>query len=215
MSDLKPITFYSHAGGPNPPKVQFVLEELGIPYERIVVSDPKADWYVKLNPNGRLPTIIDPNNKDFTLWESGAILEYLVETYDKEGKLNGATPEDKWHIKQYVHFQMSGQGPYYGQAAWFHFFHPEDIPSAKTRYEEQAVRVLSVLETILKDKEYLVGGKVTYADLAFVSWNNVLFGDNFKVNLKEKYDVINKYPSFWAWHQRLLARDSVKKVFSQ
>lgn len=118
------------------------------------------DWFFEINPNGRLPAIVDPNNNDLTLWESGAILEYIVETYDKENKLNPTDPADKWHLKQYLHFQMSGQGPYYGQFIWFSVYHPEDVPSAKTRYENEIVRVVGVLDTILKGKEYLVGGRV-------------------------------------------------------
>lgn len=95
-------------GGPNPYKVIIVMEELGIPYEAMVVKDPKEPWFTAINPNGRLPAIVDPNN-GITLWESGAIVEYLVETYDKEGKLNVEDVAGKWHLKQYLHFQMSGQ----------------------------------------------------------------------------------------------------------
>jgi glutathione S-transferase len=159
MSELKPIKLYGHSAGPNPYKVQFVLEELNIPYELELVSNPKEEWFVKINPNGRVPAIIDPNT-DLTLWESGAIVEYLVETYDKEGKLKGETVNDNWLIKQYLHFQMSGQGPYYGQAVWFHKFHPEDVQTAKERYEEQIARVLEVLNNILEGKKYLVGEKL-------------------------------------------------------
>ena len=118
------------------------------------------DWYFKLSPNGRLPTIVDPNNNDLVLWESGAILEYLVDTYDKENKLNVTDFADKWHLKQYLHFQMSGQGPYFGQFVWFSVYHQENFPSAKERYEKEIVRVIGVLNDILKGKEYLVGGKV-------------------------------------------------------
>jgi glutathione S-transferase len=90
-------------------KVQFVLEELNLPYKAIVVPNPKDESFLKINPNGRLPAIIDHNAEDLTIWESGAILEYIVETYDKENKLNATTTADKWHLKQYLHFQMSGQ----------------------------------------------------------------------------------------------------------
>jgi glutathione S-transferase len=96
------------AGGPNPIKVLIVLEALQIPYEKVIVQNPKEDWLVKINPNGRIPVIVDPNT-DITIWESGAILEYLVETYDKEGKLTVTDAKDKWLLKQYLHFQMSGQ----------------------------------------------------------------------------------------------------------
>lgn len=118
----------------------------------------KKPEYLKINPNGRTPTIEDPNT-GITLWESGAILEYLVETYDKDHKISIPTSPEKYHIKQYLHFQMSGQGPYFGQTTWFRKFHPEDVPSAKKRYDEQLVRVVEVLDGILKGKTYLVGEK--------------------------------------------------------
>ena len=123
------------------------------------IPNPKDESFLKINPNGRLPAIIDPNT-DLTLWESGAIVEYLVDTYDKDNKLKVTDAKEKWYLKQYLHFQMSGQGPYWGQAVFFHKYHPEDVPSAKERYEQQTVRVIEVLDEILKGKEYLVGGRV-------------------------------------------------------
>lgn len=108
MAALKPITLYGHSAGANPYKVLIVLHELGLPFETIPLSNPKEEWFAKINPNGRVPAIVDPNT-DLTLWESGAIVEYLVDTYDKEGKLKGETTNDNWLIKQYLHFQMSGQ----------------------------------------------------------------------------------------------------------
>ncbi|KJZ77926.1 hypothetical protein HIM_02563 [Hirsutella minnesotensis 3608] len=211
MSSLKPITVWTHGQGPNPFKVLIALEELGIPYEAVPVSDPKAASFTAINPNGRLPAIKDPNDDDFVLWESGAILEYLVETYDGAGKLTLPSAADKWRLKQYLHFQMSGQGPYFGQAVWFRKYHKEDVPSAKQRYEEQTVRVFGVLDDVLKDKTYLVGEKFTYADLAFIPWNRVMQG--FLTDVWENNDVKNKYPHFAAWHERLMERPSVKKAY--
>lgn len=86
-----------------------VLEELGIPYKIEPVESPKDESFVKINPNGRLPAIKDPNANDLILWESGAIVEYLVDTYDKEGKLTFKDGPEKWYLKQYLNFQMSGQ----------------------------------------------------------------------------------------------------------
>lgn len=120
----------------------------------------KEEPFTKLNPNGRVPVIEDPNT-GITLWESGAIIEYLIDTYDKEGKIShGSKAFPEFYLeKQYLHFQMSGQGPYYGQYAWFSVFHPEKVESAVKRYEEQTLRVVGVLDKILADKEYLVGNK--------------------------------------------------------
>lgn len=146
---------------------------------QIDIENPKDEEFRKINPNGRLPAIVDPNNDNLTLWESGAIAEYLVETYDKENKINATSAADKWHLKQFLHFQMSGQvstqhslamsstivadstqGPYYGQGVWFHKFHAEDVPSAKKRYLEQIDRVWSVLDDLLQGKQYLLGNKL-------------------------------------------------------
>ncbi|KAH7268149.1 hypothetical protein MRS44_011566 [Fusarium solani] len=215
MAALKPLTVYVHSAGPNPFKVTIVLEELGIPYDKIVVDNPKQDWFLALNPNGRVPALTDPNNDNFTIWESGAIVEYLVELYDKQGKLTVEDSRGKWALRQYLHFQMSGQGPYFGQAVWFHRC-PDDIPIAKQRYIGQTVRVFEVLETILKGREYLVGDKCTYADLSFVPWNRVaLYAPFFNEVLWEQYKVEEKFPNFLAWHQRLSARPAVKKAYSE
>ncbi|KAG6354956.1 hypothetical protein INS49_004037 [Diaporthe citri] len=149
MPAIEPITVYVLGGGPNPFKVLITLEELGIPYGKVEVEDVKSAGFLKLNPNGRTPVIVDPNNDNFTLWESGAIIEYLVETYDALGAL---TLEDRE--------QMAAPTT-------------EDIPTANSRYIEQIVRVFGVLDGILKDREFLVGDKLTYADLSFIPWNRV------------------------------------------
>lgn len=211
MSGLKPITVWVHAQGPNPKKVLILLEELGIPYESIVVENPKEASYLAINPNGRLPTIKDPNNKDLILWESGAIIEYIVDTYDKQQKLSLTSFPEKWQLKQYLHFQMSGQGPYFGQAVWFRKYHPEDVPSAKKRYDDQTLRVFEVLNSILEGKTYLVGEKFTYADLAFIPWTEIIKG--FVSEIWNNNDIEKKYPNFAAWHKRIAERPSVKKVY--
>ena len=111
---LKPIRLYGLGRTANPLKVGIILEELGLPYEpvSVAISDVKKPEYTAINPNGRLPSIHDPNT-GITLWESGAIIEYLIETYDKNRQLSFAseTPEF-WHARQWLHFQVSGQGPY-------------------------------------------------------------------------------------------------------
>lgn len=129
------------------------------PQQSLVAHDAvKKEPYISVNPNGRTPAIQDPNT-GLTLWESGAILEYLVETYDKNHAISFDSFPEKYLCKQYLHFQVSGQGPYFGQTVWFRKFHPEDLPSAKKRYDEQMVRVVEVLDNILKGKTYLVGDK--------------------------------------------------------
>ncbi|KAG9259228.1 glutathione S-transferase [Emericellopsis atlantica] len=215
-ASIKPFKLYVFPHGPNPKKVAILLEELGLPYESILIENPKEESYLKINPNGLLPTLVDPNVEDFTIWESGAIAEYLVSTYDQEGKLDGRTKAEKWHAKQYLHFQMSGQGPYFFEAAWFYYYAPEDVPFAKARYVEQTVRIFEVLNKILEGKKWLVGEKLTYADLGFVPWNKVLvdlpLGEK---TLSQEYDLKNKYPNVYNWIERLNELESVKKVYSQ
>jgi glutathione S-transferase len=124
------------------------------------MGDLKKPPFEKINPNGRVPAIEDPNT-GITLWESGAIIEYLIDTYDKSNSLTYTKAPEKYFVKQWLHFQMSGQGPYFGQAAWFEKFHPEKIASARDRYKDQIKRVFQVIDKHLKAAGtlYLVGDK--------------------------------------------------------
>jgi glutathione S-transferase len=154
-----------------------------------------------------VPAIQDPNT-NLTLWESGAIIEYLIDQYDTGNIISHSTFPEKYHAKQWLHFQMSGQGPYFGQAAWFSHFHPEKVPSAITRYRNEIKRVTMVLDKVLGDREYLVGDKCTYADLAFVTWYDAApycFAD-------EEVDLAKEFPNYGAWMGRLLARPSVQRM---
>jgi len=220
FSNLKPIKVWGK-GGPNPPKVAILLEELGLPYEAIPVplSDVKKPEYLAINPNGRLPSIYDPNT-DLTLWESGAIVEYLIEKYDPNHKFSfpPGSPET-YHAKQYLFFQVSGQGPYYGQAAWFKNFHPEKLPSAIDRYVAEINRVTGVLEKVLSDQAkalptddgpWLVGGKYSFADIAFISWQTVIL----KIHTPDEYNPEN-YPHVKAWIDKILERPAVQAGLGQ
>ncbi|KAH9921024.1 thioredoxin-like protein [Fomitopsis serialis] len=199
MSHGKQFTLYTHKGGPNGWKVAFVLSELGLTYESVYLDfnkgEQKAPEYTQYNPNGRIPTLIDHKNNDFTIWESNAIIVYLAEKYDTAHRISAATPEDKIKQLQWLFFQASGQGPYFGQAIWFKVYHQEKVPSAIERYQKETVRVISVLDGVLKKQEWLVGDKVSVADISFVSWNNAAFGmvlvDFLEANIE------HDYPSFW------------------
>jgi len=205
----QPIILYSHASGPNPWKVAIILEELGLKYETKFLEFPhgvKGKEFTAKNPNGRVPCIEDPNT-GITLWESGAIIEYLIENYDKSGKLTYSSFPEKYHLKQWLYFQVSGQGPYFGQAAWFNNFHPEKLPSAIERYGKEIDRVTMVLNNALEGKEYLVGDKCTYADLSFVTW--AAFAPVAAGPHKIDWEA---YPNYKAWLDRLNSRPAVKKV---
>ncbi|KAI1787129.1 glutathione S-transferase C-terminal-like protein [Ganoderma leucocontextum] len=217
MSHGKQFTLYTHLGGPNGWKVAIVLEELGLTYESVFLDFGKGEQkearHTDLNPNGRIPTLVDHHNGDFTLWESDAILLYLANKYDAEKRLTVTDEKDKYSIVQWLFFQASGQGPYFGQAFWFMNYHPEKIASAIERYQKETLRVLSVLDGVLAKPEsngWLVGGKPTIADLSFITWNNTALN----ATVKDYADVEKEYPAFYAWHQKLSAREAVKKTLA-
>ncbi|KAK1772086.1 glutathione S-transferase [Phialemonium atrogriseum] len=220
-SPIKPIKVWGKTG-PNPPKVSIVLEELGVPYETVPIqlADVKKPEFTSINPNGRVPAIYDPNT-DITLWESGAIVEYLIEKYDTKRQLSFAqgTPE-YYHAKQWLYFQSTGQGPYFGQAAWFIRYHPEQLPSAVERYAKEVNRVSGVLDGYLAQQKeefgaggegpWLVGNKLSYADLAFVPWQRAIG----TILAKDQYDE-DSFPHLKEWLGKLKSRQSVKKVFDE
>ncbi|MBW0495363.1 hypothetical protein O181_035078 [Austropuccinia psidii MF-1] len=191
--------------------VAYLLEELGLTYESIYFDfqkgEHKAESYTKYNPNGRIPTIIDHKNNDFVLWESNAILEYIAYTYDKDHKFVVKDPLEKYKQLQWLFFQASGQGPYFGQAFWFATHHPEKIPSAIERYMNETKRVLGVLESVLSKQEWLVGNKYTIADLSFVPWNNAAFHAIVKDS-----DIAKTYPGVDKWMKKISERPAIKKV---
>ncbi|KAI5474391.1 glycosylphosphatidylinositol transamidase [Pseudohyphozyma bogoriensis] len=210
-----PFTLYSHAGGPNGWKVAFVLRALGLTYETKFLDfaggENKGEAYTKINPNGRIPALIDHENDDFTVWESGACLLYLVDHYDKEKKFTVTDPKEKAILDQWLFFQASGQGPYFGQAYHFSKSAPEKIPYAITRYENEVDRVLKVLDSVLSKTEWLVGGKVTIADISFVQWNIYAFA----ILLPEGKVPEKDYPHAWAWHQKLVDLPFIKEVSAE
>ncbi|KAI0701457.1 glutathione S-transferase C-terminal-like protein [Cerioporus squamosus] len=217
MSHGKQFTLYMHTTGPNGWKVAFVLEELGLTYEPIYLNfqkgEQKAPAFTQYNPNGRIPAIIDHQNGDFVLWESCAILLYLVDKYDTEKRLTVTDDKAKYTLTQWLFFQASGQGPYFGQAFWFMKYHSEKIPSAIERYQKETLRVFGVLDGVLAKSPsgYLVGDKVTIADLAFVSWNRAAV-EGIAAAM-DGVDVEKQFPAFYAWYKKIRARAAVKKVF--
>ncbi|CRG90537.1 hypothetical protein PISL3812_07581 [Talaromyces islandicus] len=209
---IKPIKIYGGYFGPNPHKTCIILSELELPYETefIDFSDLKTPSYESINPNGRLPAIYDPNT-DITLWESGAIIEYLIETYDQNHRLSFAPGTKEWHhTRQWLYYQVSGQGPYYGQAVWFKRYHEDHIDSAIQRYVNEMKRVSKVLDRWLEHREWLVGDKLTYADLAFITWQNAAQGF-----LSEEGFNQNEFPHMLRWlkqmNERPIVRDIIEK----
>jgi glutathione S-transferase len=158
------------AATPNGWKASICLEELGLPYTvrpiALQSGEQKQEWYLKLNPNGRIPTIVDHDNGDFAVFESGAILIYLAE---KTGKLLPRDEKGRSRVVQWLMFQMGGIGPMMGQANVFYRYAPEKIEYAITRYHRECRRLFEVLDRQLADNEYLAGD-YSIADVANWSW---------------------------------------------
>lgn len=158
------------AATPNGWKASITLEELALPYKvrRIDFDkrEQKEPWYLKINPNGRIPTIVDHDNGGFAVFESGALMIYLAE---KAGKLLPTDVKGRSLVIQWLMFQMGGIGPMMGQANVFYRYAPERIPYAIERYQREVRRLLEVLDTRLADDEFLAGD-YSIADIANWSW---------------------------------------------
>jgi GST-like protein len=164
---------------PNGVKVSIALEEMGLPYEahRVTLSDSdvQSPEFLSLNPNNKIPAIIDPNGPDgapIGLFESGAILLYLAE---KTGKFIGKSASEKAVVTQWLMFQMGGLGPMLGQLGFFYKFAGSDIedPRPRERYINEAKRLLNVLEKQLDGQEW-IAGDYSIADMAIAPWLRVL-----------------------------------------
>ncbi|KUL81354.1 hypothetical protein ZTR_10623 [Talaromyces verruculosus] len=157
---ILPIKLYGSILGPNPVKVGLILTALKLPFESVLIpmNQLKTPEYEAINPNSRLPSIHDPNI-NFTIWETQL-------------------------ARSFLYLQTTGQGPYYGQAYWFKNFHQERIPSTVERYVNEIKRVTGVLDKWLgeqkethkddiKDGPWLVGNKLSFAYIAFISWQKI------------------------------------------
>lgn len=204
----EPIKLWGNTG-PNPLKIKFILNELEVPYEVVNISldEIKGSEYLAVNPNGRIPAIYDPNT-EVTLWESGAIIEYLIDKYDVGNKLSFPSgTKEAYLAKQWLYFQTSGQGPYYGQASWFKRLHSEYLSSAVDRYFNEINRVTTVLESQLASSEWLVGNKYSYADISFIPWQRLA------VHPLNAVDMDN-FPHAKSWLERMLARPTIQNAIN-
>ncbi|WP_179378962.1 glutathione S-transferase family protein [Jannaschia marina] len=194
---------------PNGVKVSIALEEMGLPYEahRVTLADDdvKSDAFLSLNPNNKIPAIIDPDGPDgpLGLWESGAILLYLTE---KTGKLGGTTAADRARVTQWVMWQMGGLGPMLGQLGFYTKFAGKEIddPRPREKYAEEGRRLLSVLSTALGRRDW-IAGDFSIADIAIVPWLNAL-------NFYGTKDLVgwDDHPNLQAYFDRFMARDGVQ-----
>lgn len=163
------ITLYT-ASTPNGRKASIMLEEVGLPYEvrwlKLDQSEQKDDWFLDINPNGRIPALVDHDNGDFAVFESGAMLLYLAEKTDL---LLGNDPKERSLAVQWLMFQMGGIGPMQGQANVFYRYAPEKIPYAIERYQRETRRLYEVLDRRLASVDYLAGF-YSVADIATYPW---------------------------------------------
>ena len=158
------------AATPNGFKASVMLEEVGLDYTVHAIdlgaAEQKQDWFLKINPNGRIPAIVDRGADDFAVFESGAILVYLAE---KTGQLMPTDVAGRSLVMQWLMFQMGGVGPMQGQANVFVRYFPEDLPSVKARYQNETMRLYGVLDTRLADNQWLAGD-YSIADIANWCW---------------------------------------------
>ncbi len=200
------ITLYS-AATPNGYKASIALEELGLEYKLkpidLGAGEQKQNWFLDLNPNGRIPVIIDHGTDDFAVFESGAILTYLAE---KTGRLIPSAPKEKSITIQWLMFQMGGLGPMQGQAHVFFRYFPEKIESVVSRYQNETRRLYGVLNRRLGESRYLAGNDYSIADIA--NWTWVRSHDWAGVSL-DGLDALQ------AWHAEIAARPAVQRGLLQ
>jgi GSH-dependent disulfide-bond oxidoreductase len=198
---------------PNGVKVSIALEELGLAYEpHLIDIGQNETWtpeYLSLNPNGKIPAIVDPDGpggKPIGLFESGAILVYLA---DKTGKLMPTDPAERYEALQWLFFQMAAVGPMFGQLGFFHKFAGRDYEDKRPRdrYLAETKRLLGVLEDRLATRAYLMGDDFGMVDIAHVGWVRNLIGF-YEAREITEFDTLKAVP---AWLERCLARPAVQR----
>jgi len=192
------------ASTPNGFKASVTLEELGLEYETHAINMPeneqKEEWFLALNPNGRIPVIVDHDpvegGGDLPIFETGAIMVYLAE---KTGRLLPSDVRGRSEVMQWLMFQMGGVGPMMGQANVFHRYFPEKIQPAIDRYQNESRRLFEVIERGLTGKEWLAAGEFTIADIANWCWVRTYKWSGVSIeglpNLKRWLDAIRARPA--------------------
>lgn len=198
---------------PNGVKVSIMLEETGLPYEAhrvdIMNGESHTPEFLSLNPNGKIPAIIDPQGPGgsaLALFESGAILQYLA---DKSGQFISAEPAQYWQTIQWLHFQMASIGPMFGQLGFFNKFAGKEYEDKRPlqRYVTESKRLLGVLDGRLADREWIMGNDYSIADIATIGWVNNL------ITFYEARELVDfdRFANVAAWLTRALARPAVQR----
>ncbi len=190
------------AATPNGHKVSIALEELGLTYSLRVLdlsaNEQKEPWFLAINPNGRIPAIVDHDEGDFAVFESGAILIYLAE---KTGRLMPQDAKGRSRVLQWLMFQMGGIGPMMGQANVFFRYFPERIQPAIDRYQGEVKRLFRVLDGQLARNEYLAGD-YSIADIANWAWVRTHNWSGV---------AIDELPNLARWRDQIRARPAVQR----
>lgn len=197
------------AATPNGQKISVFLEELGIPYKTTAIDlskdEQKTSSFLGINPNGRIPAIVDHSRKSLPVFESGAILLYLAQHYDRDFKFCFEDPDETTEMMSWIFFQNAGVGPMQGQANHFVRYAPEKVEYGIKRYQNETKRLYSVLESRLQDRDYLAGngrGKYSIADITTFTW--VRWAPWAGIDLFE-------FPRLKDWSEKIEKRDAVQR----
>jgi len=189
---------------PNGRKVSIMLEEIGIPYNVFSINIAKDEQFqphfLKISPNNRIPAIIDKDNNDYSLFESGAILMYLAE---KSGKLLNFSDKDEYYRTiEWLMWQMGGVGPMFGQVHHFVKYNKGKSEYSEQRYSKEAKRLYGVMDKILEQNQYIAGKSYSIADISIWPWTARF--DWQEIDL-------NEFPNVTRWYKEMADRPTVQK----
>lgn len=199
-------------GTPNGQKVSVALEEMELPYDThridIMEGDQFSEEFIRVNPNSKIPAILDPKGPDgsaHAVFESGAILLYVAE---KSGRFIPKDAIARSECLQWLFFQMGGVGPMFGQYGHFYRYAKEKHPYSIERYENETKRLLAVLETRLNTEKYLAGGEYSIADMATFPWVSCI---DWAYEARDHLKLDANYPGVVAWHDRCAERPATAR----
>jgi glutathione S-transferase len=240
---LEGFTLFSHRSAPNGFKVAIVLSELGLDYNTIFLDfnqgEQRAPEFVAINPNARVPALIDHSMDNLAIWESGSIILYLVQKYSREfGEcpLWSDTLQDQSQIMSWLFFQTSGHAPMIGQALHFRYFHTQQVPSAVQRYTDEVRRVYGVVEMALAERREAIimeldtenaaaysAGTTPLSTSKFFDYPVWLVGDNITIadlafvpwnNVVDRIgiDIKQEFPEVYKWTKNMMRRPAVVRA---
>lgn len=208
VSQTKPIELY-YWPTPNGWKISIMLEELGVPYDLKLVNIGKGEQFdpafLAFSPNNRMPAIIDPEGPGgdpITVFESGAILQYLGRKF---GKFYPLEERQRVETEEWLMWQMGGFGPMLGQNHHFRHYAPERVPYALERYFNETHRLYGVLNRRLEGREFVAAGQYTIADMAIFGWAQ---------RWQRQAIDLDEFPNVKAWRERMEARPAVQRGLS-